>query len=210
MFPLALSPIRASSFCLVVVLQCNKSCFWLSFQLLQWKGDIYSVLLLFQWLTRPKLEILQGPPSLSSTLTINQSLWNIYVLYTLSFTFPSLGPNLRVISSPSRQGSPLFIVMSIFVWWSPAEAGVWLLFLYKLICICQDVCVEMACCGCLVSLFLILLLPLSLSVFFNYFFSFFFFFLRRKGFLIPSMPERGPLRITLAKPLSLQEIQCLL
>lgn len=32
----------------------------------------------------------------------------------------------------------------------------------------------------------------------------------RKGFLIPGMPEKGPLRITLAKPLSLQEIHCLL
>lgn len=28
--------------------------------------------------------------------------------------------------------------------------------------------------------------------------------------MIPGMPEKGPLRITLAKPLSLQEIHCLL
>lgn len=51
---------------------------------------------------------------------------------------------------------------------------------------------------------------LSLSVFFYFFSFFFFFFSRRKGFLIPGMPEKGPLRITLAKPLSLQEIHCLL
>lgn len=42
------------------------------------------------------------------------------------------------------------------------------------------------------------------------FFCPFFSSTRRKGFLIPGMPEKGPLRITLAKPLSLQEIHCLL
>lgn len=58
MFSLALSPIIALSFysCIwnarVVVLQCGKSCYWLSFQYLKWKvGMIYSVLPWWQWLT---------------------------------------------------------------------------------------------------------------------------------------------------------------
>lgn len=47
---------------------------------------------------------------------------------------------------------------------------------------------------------------------FNFCFSFFLFFSPQEGkvSLIPGMPEKGPLRITLAKPLSLQEIHCLL
>lgn len=47
---------------------------------------------------------------------------------------------------------------------------------------------------------------------FNFCFSFFFFSSPQEGkvSLIPGMPEKGPLRITLAKPLSLQEIHCLL
>jgi len=59
--------------------------------------------------------------------------------------------------------------------------------------------------GSLSPLFPNLLLPTSLCLF-----SSPFFFSRGKGFLIPWMPEKGPLRITLAKPLSLQEIHCLL
>ena len=83
-----------------------------------------------------------------------------------------------------------------------------LLFPHMLICIRQHVW-EMACWLPLLLVPKPTVASLSLS-FFYFFLFFFFFFLRGKGFLIPGMPEKGPLRITLAKPLSLQEIHCLL
>ena len=64
--------------------------------------------------------------------------------------------------------------------------------------------------GCLSSSFLNLLLPPSLCLLLLLLLLLLFYFPRGKGFLIPGMPEKGPLRITLAKPLSLQEIHCLL
>lgn len=92
-----------------------------------------------------------------------------------------------------------------------------LLFLHALICICHHVWWEMACRLPPSFFFFSFTPPCSqtycclppLSVFFS---PLFFFPLPslRKGFLIPGMPEKGPLRITLAKPLSLQEIHCLL
>ena len=99
------------------------------------------------------------------------------------------------------------IVISIFLCWSPAEASPAALSthanLHSPACVGDGMlaasppCSQTYCC-------------LPLSVFFLLFSFFLFFFLRGKGFLIPGMPEKGPLRITLAKPLSLQEIHCLL
>lgn len=85
-----------------------------------------------------------------------------------------------------------------------------LLFPHMLICICHQVW-ELA---CWLPLFLVLgptvASPSQYSSTSSPSFSSSSFFSRRKGLLIPGMPEKGPLRITLAKPLSLQEIHCLL
>lgn len=67
--------------------------------------------------------------------------------------------------------------------------------------------------GCLSSVFpdlLSLSLSVSFSTFFSWTFYFFFFFKEGKVSWFLACQRRVPLRITLAKPLSLQEIQCLL
>lgn len=148
--------------------------------------------------------LLRGPPSLSSKLIMNQSVWNIYGCSTPPTHFLPWGQ----LEHPwwpllSESGKPLALSYQ----YSSVDLQlrrVRLLFphianLHSPACVGDGMltasppCSQTHCC-----------LPLSV------FFYFFFFFSRGKGFLIPGMPEKGPLRITLAKPLSLQEIHCLL
>lgn len=101
-------------------------------------------------------------------------------------------PRCRVPEAP-------YIVISVFCRWSPAEASPAALSTHANSplpsCLGDG---TLAASPCTASLTL-----------FNFCFPFFF-PQEGKVSLIPGMPEKGPLRITLAKPLSLQEIRCLL
>lgn len=211
MFSLALSPIIALSL-YSCVLKCKSSspAVWqvmflalISISEVKGRNDVFCPATVTVTYMLPVQDgtLLQGPPSLSGKLIMNQSVWNIYGCHPHPFTCvrpiraSSVAPAVWVRETPCT-------VISIFLCWSPAEASPAALSthanLHSPACVGDGMlaasppCSQTYCC-------------LFLSVFF-----YFFFFSRGKGFLIPGMPEKGPLRITLAKPLSLQEIHCLL
>lgn len=214
MFSLALSPIITLSFhsC---VLKCKSSrpAAWqvmflalISISEVKGRHDIFcpAVTTVTYMLPVQDGTLLRGPPSLSSKLIMNQSVWNIYGCPPTPPPSPFLAwgqldyPRWPLLS---ESGKPLALSCQ----YSSVDLQlrqVRLLFPHMLICIRQHVW-EMACWLplLLVPKPTVASLPLSFSTLF---------FSRGKGFLIPGMPEKGPLRITLAKPLSLQEIHCLL
>lgn len=64
--------------------------------------------------------LLRGPPSLSSKLIMNQSVWNIYACPPLLAWGQLEHPRWPLLS---ESGKPPCIVISIFLCWSPAEAS---------------------------------------------------------------------------------------
>lgn len=145
MFSLALSPIIALSF-YSHVLKCKSSSpaawqvmFLALISISQVKGqdDIFcpAVMTVTYMLPVQDGTLLRGPPSLSSKLIMNQSVWNIYgcppsdtYTHTLHSFLPSFPPSVRPIRAslvaPAVwvREAPC-IVISIFLCWSPAEAS---------------------------------------------------------------------------------------
>lgn len=139
-FSLALSPIIARSLYSSCVLKCTSSspAVWqvmllalISISEVKGRDDIFCPAAVTVTYMLPVQDgtLLRGPPSLSSKLIMNQSVWNIYGCpHPVPYTPPHFPPCVRPIRASSvapavwvREAS--CIVISIFLCWSPAEAS---------------------------------------------------------------------------------------